>query len=184
MCLLLLAGCQTWVPVGGEFTSSAHNYTVELPHGWKRLNAVYHQPLVGKNAVLITRDGPDLEYIRMSRMSADEELPHARRKFSKGILQEEAAELIIQDMHSNPQMMNQRIVENMPAQLSGRNGFKIVYTYRTQGGLKKKGIIYGLIMDPWCYQLKYEAAQRHYFARDLPTFAQVKGSFRLIKMPY
>ena len=93
-------------------------------------------------------------------------------------------ELIIQNMHANPQMMNQRIVENMPARLSNRNGFKIVYTYRTQGGLKKKGIIYGLIMDPGCYQLKYEAAQRHYFARELPAFAQVKGSFRLIKMPH
>ena len=90
-CLLLLAGCQTWVPVGGEFTSSAHNYTVEFPQGWKRLNAVYHQPLVEKNAVLITRDGPALEYISISRVSMVEELPYAKRRFSAGMLQEEAA---------------------------------------------------------------------------------------------
>jgi hypothetical protein len=183
-CLLLLSGCKTWVPVGGEFTSSAHNYTVELPQGWKRLNVIYHQTIKDKNAVIITRKGPALAYISISRVSTDEALPHAKRRFSKGMLPEEAADLIIQDMRSNPQLMNQRIVENMPARLSGRNGFKIVYTYRTQGGLKKKGIICGLLMDPWCYQLKYEAAQRHYFARNLATFARVKGSFRLLKMPY
>ncbi len=88
-CLLLLAGCQTWVPVGGDFTSSAHNYTVEFPQGWNRFNAVYHQPLLEKNAVVITRDGPALEYISFSRVSTDKELPHAKRKFSKGMLQDD-----------------------------------------------------------------------------------------------
>jgi hypothetical protein len=85
-CLLLLAGCQTWVPVGGDFTSSAYNYTVEFPQGWKRLNVVYHQQIMEKNAVIITRDGPALEYISISRASPDEELPHAKRRFSKGML--------------------------------------------------------------------------------------------------
>jgi len=36
----------------------------------------------------------------------------------------------------------------------------------------------------WHKLYQSEAAQRYYFAKELPTFAQVKGSFRLIKMPY
>ncbi len=173
---LLLAGCDPWVPVEGEFKSSAHNFTVDVPPNWKCFRPE-------KGAVLFTVDGRALEFIRISRAATDKPLPHAKRKFAAGMLQEEAAELIIDDLRSNPQLLNQRIVENMPDQLGGHNGFKVVYTYRTKGGLNKKGIIYGLLMEPWCYQLTYEAAERHYFAKELPAFARVKDSFRLLKAP-
>ena len=176
-CLLLVAGCERWVPVKGEFTSSDHNFKVAFPQDWKRFKPE-------KNAILFTRDGLALEYIRISRVPTEKALPHAKRSFSKGMLQEEAAELLIQDIRSNPKMMNQRIVENQPDQLGGHYGFKIVYTYRTKGGLKKMGVIYGLLQEPWCYRLTYEAAERHYFAKELPAFAQVKDSFRLLKSPY
>jgi hypothetical protein len=176
VCLSILAGCDPWVPVEGEFTSSAHNFIVEMPQNWKRYNPE-------KEGIVFTRDGLSLEFIRISRMATEKALPHAKRKFSAGMLQEEAAELIIQDMRANPNMKNQRIVENMPDRLGGHNGFKIVYTYRTKGGLKKKGVVYGLLQEPWCYQLTYEAAQRHYFAKELPDFARVKASFRLLQAP-
>ena len=175
-CLLLAAGCDPWVPVETEFKSSSHNFSVEFPQNWKR-----YRP--AKGAVVFTVDGLALQYIRISRTSTEKPLPQTKRKFAKGILQEEAAELIIQDLRSNPTLLNQRIVENVPDQLGGHNGFKIVYTYRTKGGLKKKGIVYGLLMEPWYYQLTYEAAERHYFDKELPAFVQVKESFRLIKTP-
>ncbi|KPJ76567.1 MAG: hypothetical protein AMJ54_11165 [Deltaproteobacteria bacterium SG8_13] len=177
ICLLLFAGCDPWVPVEGEFKSAGHNFTVEFPQHWKRYNPE-------KGGVVFTVDGLALQFIRISRTPAEKALPHAKRNFGKGMLQEEAAELIIQDLRANPEMMNQRIVENTPDQLGGHNGFKIVYTYRTKGGLKKKGVIYGLLMQPWCYRLTYEAAERHYFAKELPAFARVKDSFRLLKAPY
>jgi hypothetical protein len=176
-CLLLIAGCDPWVPVEGEFKSPSHNFKVKFPPHWKRYNPQ-------KGAVMLTKDGLALEYIRISRTATDKELPYAKRKFAKGMLQEEAAELIIQDLRANPQLLNQRIVENMPDQLGGRNGFRIVYTYRTKGGLKKKGVIYGLLLEPWCYLLTYEAAERHYFHKELPAFVRVKDSFRLLKADY
>lgn len=176
-CLLLLAACDPWVPVEGEFKSPSHNFTVEFPPHWKRYSPE-------KDTVVFTKDGLTLEYIQISRTATDKALPHAKRKFAEGMLQEEAAELIIQDLRANPQLLNQRIVENMPDRLGGRSGFKIVYTYRTKGGLKKKGIIYGLLADPWCYRLTYVAAQRHYFAKELPAFVRVKDSFGLLKAAF
>ena len=174
--VLLTAGCDTWVPVEGKFASSRHNFTVEFPQHWKQ-----YRPQ--KGAVVFTVDGLALEYIRVARRSADEPLPHAKRKFARGMLQEEAAELITQDLRANPAMRNLRIVENMPDRLGDQNGFKVVYTYTTKSGLKKKGVIYGLLMPPWCYQLTYEAADRHYFAKELPAFSRIKDSFRLLKAP-
>ena len=45
----------------------------------------------------------------------------------------------------------------------------------------KKTIIYCLMLNDWCYEILYEAPERHYFSKDLPAFNQVKESFRLIK---
>ena len=181
--LILLVGCQTWVPVDGDFKAPADNYKVTLPKGWVRFNDISGTQLETKTTLFITKRKPTLEFISISRVSTEYELPNARRTFSKGMLQEEAAELIIQDIHSNQQMMNQQIIENLPARLSERDGFKIVYKYQTKNGLKKEGIIYGMILDEWCYRLKYEAAERYYFSQELPTFAKVKDSFQLIKQP-
>ena len=174
-CMLILAGCETWLPVEGEVTARVYNCKVTFPEGWKRFNRA-------KDAWVFTKDGIALQQIRISRMSVDEALPHTKRKFTRDMLPQEAAELIIQDLQANPEMMDPQVTENVPEQIGGRDGFKIVYTFHTKAGLKKKGICFGLVMDAWCYELRYEAAQRHYFLKDLPAFMQVKDSFRLIKI--
>jgi len=53
--LLLITGCAPWVKVGGLYKSPPHNFSVELPNGWMRLNT--------GDRLYITRDGVLLQNI-------------------------------------------------------------------------------------------------------------------------
>jgi hypothetical protein len=97
------------------------------------------------------------------------------------MLPQEISEVLMDNIRSNPNIANQRLISDTPAEIGGHPGLKLVYTYQTQAGLTKKGIIYCLMIDEWCYELLYEAPERHYFNKDLPAFNQVKKSFRLIR---
>jgi hypothetical protein len=171
----MLCGCvATWVAVGGNYKSGSENYTVELPEGWRQ-----YTPAKGK--LLITKDGFTLQRIQIVRAKIDTKLTHTKKKFEKGMLPQEAAEVVIDNLRSNPNILNQNVVENKPVQIGGHSGFKIVYTYQNKDGLNKKGVFCGLLTSDWWYEMVYEAPERHYFAKDLPAFEKVIETFRLIK---
>jgi hypothetical protein len=172
--IFFLWGCATWVAVGGKYTMSSQNFEVQLPTGWRKYEVV-------KDALLITQDGLALQQIRISRMQIDKELNHTKKKFSKEMLPPEVAEVVIDNFRSNPNIINQKIIENDPAQIGGYSGYKFVFSYQTKKGLTKKGINYGFISGNWFYEIIYEAAERYYFEKDISAIENVKDSFRLIK---
>jgi len=172
--IFFVCGCATWVAVGGNYKADSQNYQVELPDGWRKYNPV-------TDKLLITKDGFPLQHIQILRQKIGTELPFTKKKLSKGMLPQEAAELIIDNIRSNPNILNQNFLENRPAQIGGHAGFKIVYTYQTKDGLNKKGALYCLLFGDWYYEMIYEAPERHYFAKDLPAFEKIKESFKLIK---
>jgi hypothetical protein len=172
--IFFLWGCATWVAVGGKYTMSSQNFEVKLPNGWRKFE-------FAKDALLITKDGLTLQQIRISRMSIDKDLNHTKKKFAEGMLPPEVAEMVIDNFRSNPNILNQKIIENTPAQIGGYSGYKLVFTYQTKEGLTKKGINYGFISGNWFYEILYEAADRYYFAKDIAAMEKVKDSFRLIK---
>jgi hypothetical protein len=172
--MLLFFGCATWVAVGGKHSQSSQNFEVELPEGWRKLNTV-------QDKILITRDGLALQQIHVLRRSVDKELAFTKKKLAADMMPQEMAEVLKDNIRSNPNITNQQFISDTPAQIGGHPGLKLVYTYQTKDGLTKKGIIYCLMLDNWCYEILYEAPERHYFSKDLPAFNQVKESFRLIK---
>ena len=178
--VLFLGGCiplegrAPWTIMGGIYTMSSQNFEVELPEGWRRHNFT-------PDALLITLDGLSLQQICIARSPIDKEIPYTQKKFSKGMLPQEVAEVVIDHMRFNPNIMNLKITENIPARISNYSGFKLIYSYQTNGGLKKKSIYYGFMMENWYYGLLYDAPARHYFEKDLPTFERVKESFRILK---
>jgi hypothetical protein len=174
LAIFLLWGCATWVAVGGKYAMSSQNFEVKLPDGWRKYELV-------KDALLITKDGLSLQQIRIGRMSIDKDLDHTKKKFSKEMLPQEVAEMVIDNFRSNPNVISQEIIENTPAQIGGYSGYKFVFTYQTKEGLTKKGVNYGFMSGNWFYEILYEAAERYYFAKDLPAMEKVKDSFRLLK---
>jgi hypothetical protein len=59
---------------------------------------------------------------------------------------------------------------------------RLVYIFRTPGGLQLKRIHYGLLLDDVVYRLQYQAPVEYYFNRYLETFEQVRGGMRFGKI--
>ena len=171
--LILSMGCAPWVQVGGLYKMESHNYSVELPQGWMRWNK--------GDQLLITRDGVPLQNIQIVRQNIDEPLKHTKKKLSKTMLPQEAAEVILDNVASNNDISEFAIVENTPLTINGMSGFKAIYSYKTKDGLKVKSVYCGVIQDQWFYGINYNAPERHYFDKDIKTFENVLESFKLIK---
>ena len=172
--LILIAGCAPWVKIGGLYTSKPHNFSVELPDGWMRFNT--------PDRLYITRDGVLLQNILIERLHIEKSLKHTKKKFAKGMLPQEVADLVLDNISSDPTVLNFKVIENIPARISGSPGFKVVFTYKNKDGLRLKSMLYGLIVDEYFYGIRYTAACRYYFDKDLKTFEKVLGSFKLVKI--
>lgn len=171
--ILILAACGRWTTVGGQYIADAQNFEADLPSGWRKLNLT-------TDALLITKDGIPLQYISIKRESVEKELAHTKKKLSKEMLPYEVAELILDNLRSNSEIMNFQLMENLPAKVNGRSGFKLTYTYQTKQGLTKKIVQYGIMLDKYYYEILYVAPARHYFEESLSTFEKVKDSFVIL----
>jgi len=171
--LTLSIGCAPWVQVGGLYKTESHNYSVELPQGWMRWNK--------GDDLLITRDGVLLQHIQIVRLNTDEPLKHTKKKFSKVMLPQEVAEVILDNIASNKDILNFQLIENSPLKISGNSGFKAVYIYKNKDGLKIKSIYCGFMAEKWFYGIIYNAPERYYFDKDIATFERVLESFKLTK---
>ena len=169
--LISLVGCAPWTQVGGRVVEDSLKFEAELPAGWMRANNA-------ENALYITRDGALLQYINVQRIETDNDLKHTKKKFAKDMLPQEVAEIELDDVRSNPNVTNFELLENVPATIDGRPGFKLLYTWRTKDGLKLKRLHYGLALAEWVYRVQYQAPVQHYFDRDFETFERVRASLK------
>jgi hypothetical protein len=192
--ILLTTSCAAWIQTDGPYISKSHKFSAELPQGWMRLNRKAYSSLPidqkimidqllefpnGDSHLCITRDGIPLQNIIINRRSIDEEFEHTKRILSKDMLPQEAAEVILDNISSDQAVLNLEVLENIPAEISGFSGFKLVFTYKNEDGLWTKSIFYGFMKGEWFYSIGYNSAVRHYFEKDLETFKEVLKSFKV-----
>lgn len=171
--LLFLSSCAPWIRTGGPYTATAQNVVVNLPDGWMRLNT--------DEFLFVTRDGENLQYVIVQNIHVDDELKHTKKKFRKGMLPLEAAEVIIDNISSNQDVLNLEVKENKAAKLCGHPAFRAVLTYKNRDGLKIKSIYYGFMEGEWFYGIRYAAPQRYFFEKDIKNFEKVAASLKLIR---
>jgi len=173
--LFVATGCVTapWVPADGTYTSSVDHYTVDLPEGWMRWTRDEH------NRLVVTRDGALLQLIAIERHQVDEPLKHTKKKLAKGMMPQEAAEVLLDNFSSSPDISGVEVKDNRPITISGRPGFRATFTYKTKDDLKVKVVYCGVLDGEWFYGIRYSAPQRHYFDKDLKRFETVLRSFKL-----
>ena len=179
MLLLLLAavgGCAPWVLVDGKYRMESQSFEANLPTGWRRANFV-------QDALLITRDGVILQQIKLERVAVGEDLKHTKKKFAKGMLPQDVAEVELDEVRSDQAVRNFALVENIPFQVAGFPGFRLVYIFRTEDGLRLKRVHYGVLLRGWVYRIEYQATARYYFDKDLATFERVRDSFNITEKP-
>lgn len=170
----VLSGCATtWSPAHGRYTSSEQNFEVELPDGWNQYAT--------DKALLATRDGLALEQVTISRYPVGKEMRFTKKTILQGMLPQDAAAVIVDDLRSNQNLKNLTIVENAPESIAGNPGFKIAFAYQTGDELSKKAVVYGVVVDKWYYLISYEAPSRYYFNRYVAAFEGIKSSFKLKK---
>ena len=176
--LLVTAGCVTlpWVPAEARYTPRSKDYSVELPQGWMRFNMDEDDDL------LVTRDGELLQAILVERLKVDRELRHTKKKLTRGMMPQEAAEVILDNFASDRKYTSFEVQENKPATIGRQPGFRAVFTRKTRGdGLKVKTVFCGFMKGDVLYGFQYTAPERHYFGKDLKAFEKVLQSFTLAK---
>ena len=170
---LILYGCSPWSVIGGPYSERSNNFNVNLPTQWKKFNEA-------KDMLVITNDGLSLNQIRIERKALGKPLTNTKKSLEKNMLPQEAAEVLIDDLVSDFERGNKKVLENSPEMVSGKLGFKIVTQFQTQDGLKKKMTMYGFLNSSSAYVLSYLAPVRHYYDKNYADFEKVKESFTLI----
>jgi hypothetical protein len=169
---LLVAACApSWIQGGGVYVSPPHKFSIQIPEGWMRLNI--------DDYLLISRDGPFLHYVLVQERPIEKPFAHTRKRLHKGMLPLEGAELLIDEMMSDQLIFNLRVMENSPAKIDGHDGFRLLFTYDDRDGLELKTIYYGFLAGESYYNLRYTAAKRGYFERDLNTFHKIVDSLQI-----
>lgn len=171
--LSALSGCAPWVQVEGPYRMDSQGYEASLPAGWRRATSV-------EDSLLLTRDGVSLQYIRIERVATGDELAHTKKKFAKGMSPQDVGEVELEEVRSDQGMRNFELLENIPFQVAGLPGFKLVYTFKTGNGLRLKRVHYGVLVRDWVYRVQYQAPARYYFDKDILTFERVRESLRLL----
>ena len=160
-----------WIPAAGDYTAQSGRFAVRLPGGW-----MLHPEA---ESLVASRDGVFLQRIDVRAHEVGKPLGSTKKVFARGMLPQEAAEVVQDAVVSSPGMQGASLIENGPAEVAGRPGFKLVFAFKDGGGLKAKAVVYGVLAGDSLYELMYRAPQRHYFARDVETFEAVRASFRI-----
>ncbi|MCW5798862.1 MAG: hypothetical protein KIT40_10205 [Nitrospira sp.] len=182
--ILSLGGCfrrpAQLLPVGSHTILNTDQLEADWPQGWMSLRPAEKDEEATKQGVLfvVTRDGFNLQSIRLAQRPIEGEFKHTQKKLSARMLPQEAAAILLDDIRSNSSIVDLKIIENGPATLVGSQGFKISYAYRSKSGLLRQSLAYGCLDKGMLTTLTFDAPQRHYFALDLATFEQVKASLR------
>jgi hypothetical protein len=173
--LLFMPACAPWIIAGGPYESLPHNFCIDIPQGWMKLNTDRY--------LLISEDGPFLQYVLIQDRDIDRSFRHTKKKINRGMLPQEAAEVVLDEIISDQSVLNLEIIENVPTRIDQHDGFRVVFTYKNKDGLTLKTIYYGFLAGERFYNIRYTAVKRHYFEKDIETFKKVMDSFKLIKAP-
>ncbi len=165
---LLISCASVWQPAPPVL--EARHWSLEAPDGWMRLTTASYE--------MLSIDGPYLQYIFIQQQPLAQGLRHTRRKMDHGMLPHETAQVVEDALASDPQIRNFRLLSSQPAFVGEVPGFRLVYAYTDNQGVDTKSIYYGAVVADTFFNIRYTAAQRHYYTKHLSDFEQVVGSLR------
>lgn len=172
--LMLVACAGPWKTAPDHLDTP--QWSISSPEGWMHLGT--------SESEMLSKDGPYLEYILIQSKPLEEGFRYTNRKLDPGMLPHEAARLITDNMRRDPFIRHFRLLASEPAQIGGREGFKLTYSYQDQYGVEIKTIYYGVILPGHFFNLRYTAALRHYFDKELSAFMMVFQSLRFAPVQF
>ncbi len=172
VCMLFIFSCVSAAQERSLKKLPEADFSVDIPDGWWTPESI--------SKFLYTKDGPYLQYVLIQQRPLDRTFRYTKKKIRRGMLPQDAAGIIIDELASDRYLMNFSVIENTPATVDGHAGFKILSTYEDQKESQFKTLYYGFISGDFFYNIRYCAAARHYFEKDLASFEQIMTSFKLI----
>ncbi|HVN47858.1 MAG TPA: hypothetical protein VMU30_03440 [Bacteroidota bacterium] len=172
---ICLCGCavSNFSQMPSIFVDSHKLFTFTAPPNWYKYK---HESK--DSTVVMTVDGLELQYIRVAARSTKSNLSNTKRKITKGMVPQELADVFIDDLKSDHEMMNLEILDNQPATIREHEGFQFEYRFITPKGLKKKGVMCGYLENEQACIVQYVAAEQVYFQKDFAAYESVKSSLR------
>lgn len=146
-------------------------YSVQMPTGWQWVKFNAKAPL------LATRDGPDLQAIRVYFRKHDDAFPNIEKESRSDMMPGDLAELFVADLREERGIGTIELVENAPADISGRSGFRVELSWRNEDGLRYQAIVYGCAIPRGLYVLAYNAPVLHYYEQHVAEFEESVSTF-------
>ena len=171
--LFLIAGCASVAQERSLKNLPVSDFLVEIPVGWWKPKHI--------DKYLFTKDGVFLQYVLIQQRPIDRPFRYTKKKLNNGMLPQEASGIIIDEIASDRRIYKFNVIENAPAIIDGHDGFKILFAYKDKKGSAFKTLYYGFIMGDSFYNLRYNAAMRYYFEKDIEAFEQILSSFKVVK---
>jgi hypothetical protein len=171
--VLMLAGCAPpWRVLPESEVASGRTYKVDLPAGWMRNEA-------RKDALFISRYGPDLQGIEIREAPPADAFRKIHETAAPGILPSELAELNLALIKNELSPRRVELLENKPALIDGHQGYRLQVKFENSRGLGYEEIVYGFAAGDQVYMITYYGTSLYYFPHDLPVFEALVQSFRL-----
>jgi hypothetical protein len=170
--LLSAAGFMACAHTGGSFRSASYDFTIEIPEGWRKIDRPY---------LYITKEDPFLQNMIVQNRPLGMPFRFTKKKINKNMLPEEAAQVIIDEIASDQNILNFSVLSNNPAEIQGHDGFMILFTYSDKKGATFKTLYYGFIKEDTFFNLRYTAADQLHFQQDVGTFTRMLNSFQVVK---
>ncbi|HXK55061.1 MAG: hypothetical protein KDI74_11810 [Gammaproteobacteria bacterium] len=171
---LLVFGCAgQWIKIDeNRQLYQSDRYTVNLPLGWVSLS-------IG-DVITVTRDGPEIQKIRLRASTHDDAFKTIGEKSSGGMLPTELAELFIAELKKEDSegLPSLTVLSNEPVSIAGQDAFRIHASYLTSNGLKYELLAVGFVTQKYLYVVSYTAPALVFFQRNRETYEQLLTSLK------
>lgn len=169
---LVVACTPMWTRIDQPQLSGRDNaFTVTAPTGWVHLSGY-------SDALFITRDGPQIQFIQVSLQSPAQAFAHTRKSLPANALPSDLAALVLAELRADPPLANATVRTNTPASVAGTPGFRLLIEFRNSRGARFDRLIYGGQQGDKILLLSYQALHTPFFDRDLGDFEKLVASYR------
>lgn len=169
----LAAGFLACTHNGALSKPASYGFLVDIPEGWRKID--------NNRYLFLTKDNPFQQYILVQNRPIGKSFRNTKKKIRKEMLPEEAAQIVIDELISDSNLLNLRVLDNTPATIVRHKGFKILYTYRDAEGHTFKTLYYGFIKEDTFFNLRFTAADQFHFQKDIEAFKLMLNSLQIIK---
>ena len=172
--LVIFTACLACSHNGAITKPASYGFTVDVPEGWRVID--------NNRYFLATKENTFQQYIMVQNRPIGKSFRHTKKTMRKTMLPEEAAQIIIDELISDENLLNLRVLNNTPETIKGFAGFKILFTYQDAKGHTFKTLYYGFIKEDTFFNLRFTASDQFHFQRDMNGFRSILNSFEIIKV--